>query len=225
MYFENFDSDGDKHETSEQAARFAWDLANSYYWSGNVVRDYLFFVAQWHPLLGICYSHPAHPWSKDQRLIMLLVTVAVTTLPSARLMRILDASGGDDETQIATHLEIFAHITLPVMLGECALYRLAVLDLYCKGRRGPCCRVCGRLVQCMQRCCFLAALIFSGLMLFASSCLLLGSSLMGGNSLLGGLRLIMVSCIQSWITWFPIWLVLPYVGFLHYWHIEQRQGI
>lgn len=208
-----------------QAARFEWDLANSYYWSGNVSRDYLFFVAQWHPLLGICYSHPAHPWRKDQRLIMLLLTISFITLPTARLLKILDASGKEDETQVASHWEIFAHVTVPMMVWECALYRLAVLDLYCKGRKGACCRLCGKLVQCMQKCCFSVAVIFSGMMILASFCFLLGGSLLGGNSMLGALRLIVVSCVQSWITWFPVWMFLPYNGFLHYWHIEQRQGI
>merc|ERR1712118_317282 len=75
--------------------RLERDLANSYYWSGNPCKDYLFFVANWHPLFGTCFCHPAHPWRKGQRVIMLMVTIAFTALPTARLMLALDAA--DDE--------------------------------------------------------------------------------------------------------------------------------
>merc|ERR1719464_2229664 len=38
--------------------RLRSDLANSYYWSGNMGMDYVFFCCQWHPILGILFSHP-----------------------------------------------------------------------------------------------------------------------------------------------------------------------
>lgn len=199
--------------------RLERDLANSYYWSGNVCKDYAFFIANWHPLLGICLCHPAHPWTKKQRFIMLMVTISGTTVPTARLLQGLDPE--DETLKVTTYLNIFIHITLPVMLWESTLYRLTVLDLYCKGRRNVFCRLCVCIVRCLRRCCFWTALFFSGVMLVASS-LILGSSSDQG-AMVDVIRPVGVSCAQSWIFWFPIWMALPYIGFAHYWCIERRQ--
>lgn len=194
------------------------DLANSYYWSGSFLKDYLFFIANWHPLLSTCLCHPAHPWTKAQRLIMLMVSVSFTTLPSARLLRVVAKQDGI--AYAATHLGIFLHVTLPVMIWESALYRLAVLDLYCKGRQSPCCKLFVHCIRVVRHCCFLLASVISGLMVLGSFLILASSD----APVYDALRPVAVSCMQSWILWFPIWMTLPYIGFCHYWGIERRRA-
>mmetsp|Transcript_178749 Transcript_178749/g.572916 ORF Transcript_178749/g.572916 Transcript_178749/m.572916 type:complete len:155 (-) Transcript_178749:439-903(-) len=42
-------------------------LLQSYRWSGSFSRDFCFFICNWHPFLGMFWSHPMHPWSKRER--------------------------------------------------------------------------------------------------------------------------------------------------------------
>merc|ERR1719379_2767792 len=64
-----------------------WDLAMSYYFSGYMMWDWTFFCCQWHPILGIIFSHPNHPWTKKSRLLMWLLALQITMLPSAVLAK------------------------------------------------------------------------------------------------------------------------------------------
>merc|ERR1712232_1437031 len=100
----------------------------------------------------------------------------------------------------------FKHVTLPVMLWQSALYRLSILDLYCKNRQDPCCKLCTLLVQRLRRWCFYISMIFAGMMIVAALFMLIGRFLF--------FRPIATSLVQSWVAWFPIWMFLPYVGFV-----------
>lgn len=207
-----------------------WDLASSYNWSGDMWKDYWYFVANWHPLFGICFAHPAHPWKREQRLVTLVMTIAMTALLPALRAWLLHhtATSGDKEPSpeelhgpvilwLVSQWKIFTHVTIPVMLWQAALYRLSILDLYCKDRRDPCCQFLAVLVQTIRRWCFLISLVFAGMMMMTSFFMVLGRFLF--------VRPIATSLVQSWIAWFPIWLFLPYVGFVHSWRSEQSQGI
>jgi hypothetical protein len=65
------------------------DLMGSFYWSGNCCMDYCFWIMNWHPLLGICFSHAAHPWSKLDRIATLVVSVCLSMPPSVLVVHML----------------------------------------------------------------------------------------------------------------------------------------
>merc|ERR1711879_537111 len=63
-------------------------MGNSYYWTGVPGYDYWFYVCNWHPLLGIFFCHPNHPWSKSLRLLMFFASLAITMVPAAYIGRL-----------------------------------------------------------------------------------------------------------------------------------------
>jgi len=188
-----------------------YDLATSYYWSGDFCRDYWFFVANWHPLLGIFCSHPLHPWTKSERALTFLVSCSLTLLPSAWLVSALH-----NEPKAARKATIFAFITLPAMLLEVALYWFAISDVYFQG--SACCRPIAALVGAVKRTCFLVALLVSG------ANVALSLQWLGGLPPERMIHPFLVSRMQSWLIWFPVWFLMPCLGFFHYWSIERRSA-
>mmetsp|Transcript_36957 Transcript_36957/g.73139 ORF Transcript_36957/g.73139 Transcript_36957/m.73139 type:complete len:341 (+) Transcript_36957:59-1081(+) len=188
-----------------------YDLATSYYFSGDCFRDYGFFVANWHPLLGIFCSHPLHPWKKHERFLALIVSLALTMLVPAFFLSETRAQWSDNETKTG----VFMFITLPAMLLEVALYWFAIGDSYCRGN--PCCAPVAGLIVAIKSACFIVALVIAG---FASFVIYVG---------LGGelpskhmMQPFFTSRLHSWLLWFPVWLLMPCLGFWHYWTIEKR---
>jgi len=189
------------------------DLAGTYHWSGSFWRDYAFFVANWHPLVGILCSHPWHPWSKKERIGIFVFSVALTFYALVLRCHLVDWS---------SEASVYLGVTLPVMAAEALLYQLAVLDARCRDR--SCCalrRLCHaamRAAQLARSCAFCVALVSSlavgALSVFvvapATECPLRGL----------GAQLLWSRC-QSWLTWFPIWFFLPLMGFLHCWCMER----
>lgn len=193
------------------------DLATSYYWSGHFWKDYFFFVANWHPLFGILCSHPLHPWSKLDRLGSLLVACALTLLPSVKLSQATESMCeelGDHTGKcgwLTSHILIMLFITTPVMFVEVALYLFAMYsNVYCRD---------GRLCICCKRSFFVASLAVSAVVLLVSSEMLRASGQGISEELV---HPFLVSRLQSWMVWFPLWFVMPCLGFWHYWNIERR---
>mmetsp|Transcript_22795 Transcript_22795/g.65552 ORF Transcript_22795/g.65552 Transcript_22795/m.65552 type:complete len:628 (-) Transcript_22795:66-1949(-) len=62
-----------------------WDLLNMRcYWSGEIIYDYAFHVANKHMYLGCFLSHPAHPYTKLERFIVCtMVTSFITCMVAA----------------------------------------------------------------------------------------------------------------------------------------------
>lgn len=183
-----------------------YQLAQSYYWSGIFLKDFFFFVANWHPLFGMFCSHPEHPWYKKDRILTFIVSCSCTMLASA-ISRDLGTS--------SPRIMIFMCITLPVMILEIALYWIAIADIFCKGGRGECC--CVALAKCVKHSCFCFSMFVSFFAL-SLSYMLCSAHNTGPLDLV---RLFVISRIQSWILWFPLWFLLPCLGFLHCWCMEK----
>lgn len=184
-----------------------WDLAMTYHWSGKFWRDYFFFVANWHPLIGMFASHPAHPWTKAERVGTFLFSCSLTLLPPA-MMKFYQAQP----------LTVFFWITLPVMICETAMYYIAVADIFCVGR-GRICNCIAPFFKLFARCCLGCSL--------AASTFLFGMVYLLAEALQMPVRDMMhpfwMSRIQSWFVWFPLWFLLPVIGFAHGWRVENRQ--
>mmetsp|Transcript_14862 Transcript_14862/g.42630 ORF Transcript_14862/g.42630 Transcript_14862/m.42630 type:complete len:256 (-) Transcript_14862:69-836(-) len=202
--------------TTAQVGRLQRELANSYYWSGNICTDFLFFVSNWHPLLGLFCSHPAHPWRKKDRLATFILSVALSFLPSALLVSVSSHTERTD-VQLLSGWMVFVVVTLPIMIWEIALYWVVISDSFCKGR-------CDMMLPCVsqcKKCCFMASLFVTAFLVLIAMMIVLGTRATAYKVFLP----VATSRVQSWIVWFPIWIFLPYLGFLHYWRIERREAL
>lgn len=189
-----------------------YDLATSYYWSGNFGKDFVFFVANWHPLFGIICSHPHHPWMKHERLLSFMVSCSLTLLPSAYFVDKMELE--QHKTWRETHLFIFISVTLPVMIIEVFLYLFAMAPVYC---RGNClCAPIVALIVVLKKLCFCVAFLITIIVVS------LTLTLMHGLPPEELIRPFMLSRMQSWVYWFPLWFLMPCCGFCPYWHSEAR---
>jgi len=194
-------------------------LATTKYWSGNFCTDMLFFYCNWHPLLGMLFSHPCHPWAKKDRFVTFIVSCSLTALPAAVVAHLACETGnatGHHEVEVVGMGIIFVFVTLPVMIFEVALYWIAIIHIY--GQGGG---LCGKgLVGCstaIGKCCFCAGLVLSAFMLGICFIYVMYVNL----DLVELVRPFMVSRVQSWVLWFPIWFFLPCLGYLHVWYMEK----
>lgn len=213
------------------------DLATRYYWSGKFCKDYMFFVSNWHPLLGICLCHPMHPWSKPDRVATFIFSCALTMLPSSILIYTgtiigeTELANGVDPVaaRIGPKLIIFVFITLPIMVWEIILYWVAVLEMYFQSRHlGTFRNININLdcvawsLRCLKRCCLFEALCASAIV----SALSLIVMLVSGAPISDMLRPFWTSRLQSWAFWFVLWFVLPWpLGFFQVWHDERRNAL
>mmetsp|Transcript_9317 Transcript_9317/g.16162 ORF Transcript_9317/g.16162 Transcript_9317/m.16162 type:complete len:261 (-) Transcript_9317:120-902(-) len=185
------------------------ELANSYYWSGNFLVDLLFFICNWHPLIGIILSHPNHPWTKRQRLSMMLLSLSITMVPSAYIgiYHILW-----EERLFYTIL----FVTLPDTVLGAILYQLSIAET----RRW--CGLCAPLWTCIRQCLFCITLTLGGL----STCICYVILQVEGETRWGKmLEPLFFGLALSYITWLPLHLVLPCkLGFFSNWCAEQSSG-
>jgi len=186
-----------------------YQLAQSYYWSGNFMKDYFFFVGNWHPFFGMLLSHPYHPWTKKERFLTFFVSCSITMLPVALFTKNLTQNGQSELEVVAVQIGIFMGITLPVMLVEVALYWLSIGDIFCKGG------CCAEIVGGLKNCCLCVSLCISAI------CLLVSYVWMEGQDPVGLIKPFLISRCQSYVTWFPIWFILPCMGFAHCWSMES----
>lgn len=206
---------GADHGGRHYIGRLQRDLASSYYWSGNCCKDYMFFIANWHPLLGMCLSHPAHPWSKVERIGTFIFSCSLTLLPSA--MFVYSLGKGEEVQSTVDQAKLFCVVTLPVMIWEIALYWVAIGDIFCKGR-GPFCDFFSRCFTCFKHCCMCWSLGFSFIVLAITAALMLYWQAPVKDLVYP----FCMSRLQSWVTWFPIMTFLPCVGFLWSWCAERK---
>lgn len=84
------------------------DLLNGRcYWSGEVIYDYAFHVANKHLFIGILACHPAHPFSKWERAVVALINSMLIVFPVAAF----SVKFGD--TGVARTMVVLIGVTLP----------------------------------------------------------------------------------------------------------------
>jgi len=214
--------------------RLQYDLANSYYWSGNFVRDYFFFVMQWHPLLSIFMCHPNHPWTKEQRLWMFLISAGLTFIPSCAISRIFE--GSPDVAVLETTTPEFAvavvtqdavvaaqkgsiavatilFVTIPDTIIGVILYQLAISETRCGA-----CPMCIPVGKCVMKYTLWIAFVVCGVN-FA-----IGMAVLKGHPPVEALEVMCYGKLWSYGTWFIIWLLLPcQLGFISLWTYERKE--
>lgn len=204
-----FGCEGGVPEDSKYIHTLKKELANSYYWSGNPFRDYFFFVANWHPLLGLFISHPNHPWTKKARLVQLIISAEIVMVPSALIGRHFE---GDPAGEFPV---ILMCVTVPDLLIGVILYQASI--------SGTRCPRCHRCLLWMTRAMFCYALIY-GFTSMVLCYLILSLGTDEGADWETMIRSLATGMITGWVTWFPIWLLLPcQLGFLSLWRAEKNE--
>lgn len=200
--------------------KLKWDLANSYYWSGNMGYDFVFFVAQWHPWIGILCCHPNHPWTRAERLLMVIVGLSISIVPSVLISQAFhDAHGAEIGMKVVT----VAFVTVPSLILSVILYQMAILD-----GRGKCCTICGPCLRCFQQCMVGITVVIAGTALFCSFILLEGEQALEHQAInwVKALTPLIKGQLFSQLLWFPLWILLPcQLGFLDLWHYEDRAAV
>jgi len=193
---------GADNDQSEYIHSLRSDLANCYYWTGSFMQDYFFFVANWHPVIGILLCHPDHPWTKRERLQMTVISLAITLIPSVEI-----AKAVPKELQLPATI---MGVTIPDTIIGVVLYQLSIADSRCP----PCAAFWNFVNKCCMNCILVIGLISAGI----------AYSLLQGTDvdLPTALKPLVMGKIYSWATWFPIWFVLPCMGFAHEWYMEYK---
>lgn len=218
-----FGGESEDPEVCPYICRLRSDLASFYYWSGNPVKDYFYFVFQWHPLIGILLSHPNHPWNKAERIGMLAISIAYSIIPSASIAETdilaVEQAKGNQAAILAAHAatktSAILFVTLPNVIMGVILYQIAIADTRCPAMsRSAFCSCCKSLKKCCFGCTFFLALINSIVAYIV---------LVNTNAPMAKLmKPLVYGLAMSWLTWFPIFLFLPFIGFIHEWCIEKK---
>jgi len=201
---------GESEEKKEDyIIRLRYDLANTYLWSGNFFKDYVFFIANWHPILGILLCHPQHPWGKRERLQMTLISLFLTMPMSvfiAKRAQIDQLSSG-----AVTGLTLF-FVTIPDTIIGIVLYQLSIAHTRCPSFAG-CLNIVNRC--CLN--CFLVIGILSSVFCYFQ---LQGT----GIHWVEAFEPLLIGKVYSYATWFPLWFLLPCMGYLHQWYSEYKDA-
>lgn len=204
-------------------------LRRKRYISGTFCKDYCFYLVNYHPLLGMFFAHPQHPWSCKERVTTFIVSSALRLVPSAMVVWLIMKI--DDEIEdnkdvlqewYVDHLIVFGCVTMPVSMFEIFMYQLGVLDTWCRGRgRGSrgrqFCDCLANAMKALRIFCISFALAMA-LMVFAMSIIIIAATEAPLGSLM---KPFLLAEVQSWVVWLPLYFFMPCKGFLHRWCKER----
>eukprot|EP00928_Gymnodinium_smaydae_P073009 TRINITY_DN56277_c0_g1_i1.p1 TRINITY_DN56277_c0_g1~~TRINITY_DN56277_c0_g1_i1.p1 ORF type:complete len:409 (-),score=48.18 TRINITY_DN56277_c0_g1_i1:141-1367(-) len=182
------------------------ELANSVYWSGNIILDYIFFVCQWHPLLGIFLCHPNHPYRKMDRIFILSFAFTSTIVPSVSLGAFYSAPVFDGYR----HYVIMIVAAVQANLVAFLLYQISMAKVRCPGW--------ARVWEWFMN----SLMLITVILFLVSSFTTITVILAGDVSFLQVFIPFFQGIWISYLLWFPAWFLLPFVGFLHCWCSERR---
>lgn len=182
-----------------------YDLAMSYYWSGNFLFDFVFFVCQWHPILGIFLCHPNHPWSKMKRLSMYIISLELTMVPTMALT----VREEDDNWEW-----IFSFVTVPNLILGLVLYQLSIARIRCPN-------TCGKFFKYCSLCCRVSMLVVG--LLLSLGCFYVVAHTEKGQPWFDMIFPLLLGQLYYQFTWFPLWILMPCkLGFISLWCQERR---
>mmetsp|Transcript_55556 Transcript_55556/g.180288 ORF Transcript_55556/g.180288 Transcript_55556/m.180288 type:complete len:175 (-) Transcript_55556:89-613(-) len=153
---------------------------------------------------GMGMSHPMHPWGKKERIFAFVGACGFTLMPTA-LFRKQDLNDPG---------AIFIFITIPVMVFETGFYYLSVSHLCCRGGTCHCLTYCVRCCKLYMGCCTVMYLLIQLAVCYA---------ILRGTDMEVAAWPFALSRFQSWVIWFPLWSLMPCLGFCHGWLIERKK--
>lgn len=206
------------------------ELVDSYYWSGSLLKDYVFFVRQWHPILAICLHHKRHPYTRQMRVFVFLVTIFFPMFPTALVLYLTEHEHGSPNIGTESWWKIECWIVLPSMLLNTLLYRISVMDRRCAPKLGEdfATRLFGCALRMVATLCKAACYFCVTLTMVAPIITILiyeaGSRECEWCSWTYMLKPWCISMASSFFSWFPMHLFMPITGFLWHWHKERWEG-
>lgn len=204
---------GYPEEPKEYLVSLQYALANLYYWSGNFCEDWIFFICQWHPMLGILACHPYHPWTKYERLQMFIISTSLTMLPAISIGKMVEKNFPDDAEdfkKLVTIALTVLLVTIPDTVIGIVLYQLSIANTRC-----PVCTSCCTVIS---KICMNCSLCIAGV-----ACLFAYLALKDHpHDTLEALKPLAMGKVYSAAVWFPIWFFLPWpLGFWREWKAES----
>mmetsp|Transcript_66678 Transcript_66678/g.124529 ORF Transcript_66678/g.124529 Transcript_66678/m.124529 type:complete len:615 (+) Transcript_66678:56-1900(+) len=94
------------------------------YWSGEIAHDWWFYVCNDHDFVGMLLCHPAHPYSKVERVLTFFIISAVTFIVS---IAVTEALSNSMWSRLAPVI-ILLFVTLPLKAVVAALKKTFVRD-------------------------------------------------------------------------------------------------
>jgi len=163
-------------------------------------------------MLGIVLCHPNHPWSKFERLLMFIVSLMIVLAPSAAIATEVHKHG-DSATADAEQLffTLFM-VTIPDIVVGAVMYQIAILDSRCPNMAKSCC-----CFSVLHKGCFCLVIVIGVWSTLFSSWILHRRHV----DAIRVLKPLVTGKLYSMLTWFPIWFLLPCVGFMHQWSMER----
>lgn len=212
------------------------------YYTGHCCADYVFHVANRHPLISCCCVHTEHPYSRVERCTILAIISGLTFLSCAAGNFATKAvehnvGGATESTEgfaafCLTNIGLLCFVTLPLIVLQMILEALVTLDFTFEeaGEKadervglgiGSACGLCASLVRCCKNCCLCYGLLLT------AACVGLAEVACSqqGTSLAEIVPAFAASRLQSWLLWFPIDFFLPCCGFLALWQGEEEEEL
>lgn len=190
------------------------------FFTGSWCRDYCYHVLNWHPLISCFFCDPVNPYTKWERVVVLLTMTTVSMLPTALIQNRLQAL---DTSAMDKRLIILWYVTIPVLvlqyLIEYAIFFRAVFGFHAsRSRMGCCCRIFSLSMGCCKGCCLWSAMYLSILCVCIA-----GALVQAGDAaeVQDGLIPLAISRIEFWVIWFLTDLLLPWIGFVPWWRKER----
>mmetsp|Transcript_147465 Transcript_147465/g.473741 ORF Transcript_147465/g.473741 Transcript_147465/m.473741 type:complete len:252 (+) Transcript_147465:71-826(+) len=209
------------------ARRSAYDLISKRcYWTGDWGRDYTYHVANWHPLLSICFCDRCNPYHGLERLAVFVIVCTLSILPAAAMTQACFAIKLDQRCHVGDKLATLVFVTLPVMILqyviEYMIYLRAVLKYkktIAPGRLGGCCGCLENCMNCASGCFLCASFYVVGIVLLLAGWVVA----VGGAARLQELvKPLLVSRVECWLLWFITDLYMPCIGFVAKWRAEAK---
>mmetsp|Transcript_124955 Transcript_124955/g.388986 ORF Transcript_124955/g.388986 Transcript_124955/m.388986 type:complete len:476 (+) Transcript_124955:87-1514(+) len=96
-------------------------LRHRCYWSGEPAFDYAFHVANEHSFLSVLFAHPAHPYEKYERLLVLMLFASLIVFPQAAFSVAV-------HNKVLRAIVILVLVTAPRNLLRMYLKRIVIAD-------------------------------------------------------------------------------------------------
>lgn len=194
-----------------------------------MTHDYCVFMCNWHPLWGLVFAHPYHPYGRRDRIFAMIVG-----LTEALLGAVIFAQSRGCAGNLKRDYELFRWTALPILVQDALLQRVAVLDAVLAGAQRD---VAGDLAGCLAASarCFLSFLFivscFVLLLLhviwedFSTGRLIPFSHEVDARASLWSRAFPMwLEIVLQWhVGWLPIHFLLPGLGFFWRWKAEKRE--
>jgi len=195
------------------------------FWSDNFCYDYIFHVANNHPLLSCVFCSPLHPYSKRERLLVLLIVSLYTIAMESLLYWMFQPQRSESGAMGSLNIvPVLLFITIPIMLVQVVLEQMSVLDARFQTTEEGCVATfCNKIANAIKGA---EKGLFDTALWWSIGITIISVALTYNKAILPQLCVTFwESRIQAWILWFPSDLLMPCFGFVCKWRAFRRHWV